>query len=83
MGTAESTMSESAKRFHRDRAGEIFQSDLTEEDLPAPSVREEADHDLHGDPGVDSQEGDEFTRVYARRVERAGAAPASPAASHS
>lgn len=55
-------MSESAKRFRRDRAGEIFQSDLTEEGLPAPPVREEADHDLRSDPGVDSQEGDEFMK---------------------
>lgn len=55
-------MSPSEKRFRRDRAGEIFQSDLTEEDLPAPPVREEADHDLHGDPGVDSEEADEFMK---------------------
>jgi hypothetical protein len=55
-------MSESAKRFRRDRAGEIFQSDLTEEDLPAPPVREEADHDPRSDPGIDSQEADEFMK---------------------
>jgi hypothetical protein len=48
------------ERFRRDRAGEIFQSDLTEEDLPPPPAREEADHDLQGDPDVDSQEADEF-----------------------
>lgn len=61
-------MSESEKRFRRDRAGEIYQSDLTEEDLPEPSVREEADHHLHSDPGVNSQEGDDFMKQ--RKFER-------------
>lgn len=61
-------MSEFEQRFKRDRAGEIFQSDLTEEDLPEPRVREEADHDLKSDPGVDSQEGDEFMKQ--RKFER-------------
>jgi len=37
-------------RFRRDRAGEIYQADLTEEDLPEPRVREEADHELKGIP---------------------------------
>lgn len=61
-------VSQSENRFRRDRAGEIFQSDLTEEDLPAPPVREEADHELRGDPGVDSQEADEFMKQ--RKFER-------------
>jgi hypothetical protein len=49
-------------RFARDRDGEIFQSDLTEEDLPDPAEREEADHELQSDPDVDSEAGDEFMR---------------------
>ena len=53
-------MQDRDERFRRDRAGEIFQSDLTEGDLPPPPVREEAGHDLKGDPDVDSQEADEF-----------------------
>jgi hypothetical protein len=50
------------ERFRRDRAGEIYQADLTEEDLPEPREREEADHELKGDPGVDSQAGDDFMK---------------------
>jgi hypothetical protein len=49
-------------RFARDRDGEIFQGDLTEEDLPDPAKREEADHELQSDPDVDSEAADEFMR---------------------
>jgi hypothetical protein len=53
-------MERQSDRFARDRDGEIFQSDLTEEDLPDPAEREEADHDLNSDPDTDSQAGDDF-----------------------
>jgi hypothetical protein len=55
-------MERQSDRFARDRDGEIFQSDLTEEDLPDPAEREEADHDLNSDPDTDSQAGDDFMR---------------------
>jgi hypothetical protein len=55
-------MERETSRFARDRDGEIFQSDLTEEDLPDPAEREQADHELQSDPDVDSQAGDEFMR---------------------
>jgi hypothetical protein len=55
-------MERETSRFARDRDGEIFHSDLTEEDLPDPAEREQADHELQSDPDVDSQAGDEFMR---------------------
>jgi hypothetical protein len=55
-------MERQSDRFARDRDGEIFQSDLTEEGLPDPAEREEADHDLKSDPDTDSQAGDDFMR---------------------
>jgi hypothetical protein len=55
-------MERQSDRFARDRDGEIFQSDLTEEGLPDPAEREEADHDLNSDPDTDSQAGDDFMR---------------------
>ncbi|HEY5426043.1 MAG TPA: hypothetical protein VIJ77_05780 [Candidatus Tumulicola sp.] len=48
--------------FPRDRDGVIFENDLTEENEPSPERREEAAHDLAGDPGIDSQAGDDFMR---------------------
>lgn len=44
----------------RDRDGEIFQDDLTEnESKPRGAVREDAEETLELDPQVDSQEDDE------------------------
>jgi hypothetical protein len=55
-------MEQQPNRFARDRDGEIFENDLTEENLPDPAKREEADHDLQSDPDTDSEAGDEFMR---------------------
>ena len=45
--------------FPRDRDGEIFQDDLTEnESEPSPAKLEEEAHGEKLDPGVDSEEGD-------------------------
>lgn len=47
-------------KVRRDRDGEIFQDDLTEnESMPSPARREDDDEDLQLDPNVDSQEDDE------------------------
>jgi hypothetical protein len=57
-------MERETDRFARDRDGEIFQSDLTEEDLPDPAKREEEDHELQMDPDIDSEAGDDFMRNH-------------------
>jgi hypothetical protein len=47
-------------KLQRDRRGEIFQDELTEnESMPSPASREVPSETLEMDPGVDSQEGDE------------------------
>ena len=46
--------------FPRDRDGEIFENDLTEENDATPVQKEEGAEQLHPDPGVNSQEADEF-----------------------
>ena len=47
-------------KLARDRRGEIFQDELTEnESMPSPARREDADENLQLDPQVDSQEDDE------------------------
>lgn len=47
------------EKLARDRSGEIFQDDLTEnESMPSPARREDADEDLKLDPQVDSQDDD-------------------------
>jgi len=46
--------------FPRDRDGEIFENDLTEENEASPVEREEGAEDLQPDPGVDSQAADRF-----------------------
>ena len=53
-------MERETKTTRRDRDGEIFENNLTEEDLPPPPARDDAAHELKQDPGVDSQEADEF-----------------------
>jgi hypothetical protein len=48
-------------KLQRDRDGEIFQDDLTEnESMPSPARREDDNESLDMDPDVDSQEGDEM-----------------------
>lgn len=47
-------------KLPRDRSGEIFQDELTEnQSKPRPSRLEDAAHNQRLDPNVDSQEGDE------------------------
>ncbi len=47
-------------KLKRDRDGEIFQDDLTEnESMPSPSRREDAEETRRLDPNIDSQEDDE------------------------
>lgn len=46
--------------FPRDRDGEIFENDLTEENLPSPVVQEESDHDKELKTDLDDQSGDAF-----------------------
>lgn len=47
-------------KLPRDRDGEIFQDDLTEnESMPSPAHREQADETEQLDPDVDSQDDDE------------------------
>ena len=48
------------RKLPRDRAGEIFQDELTENAGPSPAAREEAAHHLTLDPSIDSQEADAF-----------------------
>lgn len=46
-------------KLPRDRHGEIFQDELTEnESMPRPSRREDAEETQRLDPNVDSQEDD-------------------------
>lgn len=46
------------EKFARDRSGEIFEDDLTENDLPSGAVRDDAQATLRLDPDIDSQEAD-------------------------
>jgi hypothetical protein len=47
-------------KLPRDRSGEIFQDELTEnESMPSPARREGPSETLELDPNVDSQEGDQ------------------------
>lgn len=47
-------------KLQRDRRGEIFQDELTEnQSTPRPPQRDDAEHGKAYDPGVDSQEADE------------------------
>lgn len=46
--------------FPRDRDGEIFENDLTEENDATPVEKEEGAEHYHGDPDTNSQAGDKF-----------------------
>jgi|GEM_PF-5193000 len=47
-----------------DRSGELFQDAFTEnESKPRGAVREDVEDSLQYDPGVDSQEADDFMRA--------------------
>lgn len=56
----------------RDRDGEIFQDDLTENEGAHPPAREQAAHHLKPDPGIDSQEADEMNPEFAEELKRSG-----------
>ncbi|HKU81318.1 MAG TPA: hypothetical protein VJP76_04035 [Candidatus Tumulicola sp.] len=51
---------EKSPGFPRDRSGEIFENDLTEENEATPVERAEGAKAYRGDPDVDSQAGDDF-----------------------
>lgn len=56
----------------RDRSGEIFQNDLTNNDGAPPPVIEEAIHQLAADPDIDSQEADALNPVFAEELKKSG-----------
>ncbi len=56
----------------RDRKGEIFQDDLTENEGAHPPAREEAVHHLRPDPDINSQEADEKNREFAEELKKSG-----------
>lgn len=57
--------------FPVDEHGEIFQADLTDEDMPSPRERAAHGTSLAGE-NVDSQEGDEFMRKQYGSQKKAG-----------
>ncbi|HTU83604.1 MAG TPA: hypothetical protein VMF61_15855 [Candidatus Acidoferrales bacterium] len=64
-------MNERKKTERRDRDGEIYENDLTEESTAPAPVREEAAHHERLDPNIDSQEADEFmSERYGKPKER-------------
>lgn len=56
----------------RDRAGEIFQNDLTTNEQAPPPLREDASHQAKMDPGIDSQEADEKNPQFATELRKTG-----------
>lgn len=56
----------------RDRDGEIFQNDLTENEGAHPPAKEQAAHHLQMDPNIDSQEADEKNPEFAKELKRSG-----------
>ena len=56
----------------RDRDGEIFQDDLTTNEQATPRQREEASHDLHLDPNVNSQDDDATNEEFADELNKTG-----------
>ncbi|MBV8491306.1 MAG: hypothetical protein JO199_12320 [Candidatus Eremiobacteraeota bacterium] len=61
-------MDNETKVQRRDRRGEIFENDLTEEDSASPPARDDGAHAEKLDPNVDSQEGDAFMKErYGKR----------------
>lgn len=56
----------------RDRDGEIFENDLTEDTGAHPPAIEQAQHHLHPDPGIDSQEADAMNPTFAEELKRTG-----------
>ncbi len=56
----------------RDRKGEIFQNNMTENEGAYPPAREEASHRLRPDGDINSQEADEMNREFAERLKKSG-----------
>lgn len=56
----------------RDRDGEIFQDDFTNNEGAHPPAREQAAHHLHPDPDIDSQEADKKNPEFAEELKRSG-----------
>ena len=56
----------------RDRDGEVFQDDFTNNEAAHPPEIEEAQHHLHPDPDIDSQEADEKNPEFAEELKRSG-----------
>lgn len=56
----------------RDRDGEIFENDLTNDEGVHPPAREQAAHHLRPDPGINSQEDDEKNPEFAEELKRSG-----------
>ena len=56
----------------RDRDGEIFQNDLTNNEDAPPSAVEEGVHHLAADPDIDSEEDDETNPEFAKELRKSG-----------
>lgn len=56
----------------RDRDGEIFQDDLTDNEGMHPPAREQAAHHLKPDPGINSQEADAKNPEFAEELKKSG-----------
>ena len=56
----------------RDRDGEIFQNELTNNTGATPPEKEKGAHELAPDPGVNSQEADEKNSQFAEELKKSG-----------
>lgn len=56
----------------RDRTGEIFQDDLTDNEGATPAAIEQASHTDKLDPNVDSQEDDATNPEFAEELKKSG-----------
>ncbi len=56
----------------RDRDGEIFQNDTTDNEGAHPPAREQASHHLRPDGGIDSQEADAKNPDFAEELKKSG-----------
>ena len=56
----------------RDRSGEPFQNDMTENEGAHPPAREQASHHLHPDGDINSAEADELNPKFAEELKKSG-----------
>ena len=56
----------------RDRDGEPFEDDMTEDEGATPPTREQASHQLRPDPDINSQEADEANPKFAEELKKSG-----------